>query len=494
MKTGVAHFLKTYPAFVYLLPVFFVFHGYTEHYDFIPAADSLKLTGVYLLAAVILYFISWLFFRNKHKASIFTFMLLSYNFFFGPVHDWLKDILPGWLIVKYSFIFPATFVFFTALLIFLKKRKKAFFTFTRYLNYLFLLFILIDLVHLSTKILLPGKSRITKDSEFNPCTDCPSPDIYLIVADEYAGEQQLIDFFNFDNTGFYSELKKRGFHIIENATSNYNFTHYSIASMMNLEYFEHINGQNSNIEDLNQSINTLKNSRTLKYLSDRGYKIYNYSIFDLNGQPSPARTTFLPLKTQPLISQTLLYRVQKDLWFHLVVTFKFQSAKKDLLYRDKKNNELFLRRTKEAARQKKRDPKFVYTHLMMPHYPFFFDKDGNEYSHKSLSSGTAGGPEKYIGYLQYTNGILLNLIDSVQSGSSKPPVIIVIGDHGYREFKGKFDSKYHFMTLNSVYFPDSNYTGFYKGMSLVNQFRIILNNRFKQKLPLLKDSLIFTVD
>jgi hypothetical protein len=51
----------------------------------------------------------------------------------------------------------------------------------------------------------------------------------------------------------------------------------------------------------------------------------------------------------------------------------------------------------------------------------------------------------------------------------------------------KVDPKYHFMNLNSVYIPDGNYTGFYDGMLNVNQFRVILNSQFGQKLPLLKD-------
>jgi hypothetical protein len=69
-----------------------------------------------------------------------------------------------------------------------------------------------------------------------------------------------------------------------------------------------------------------------------------------------------------------------------------------------------------------------------------------------------------------------------------------MGDHGFREFKNKVENKYHFMTLNAVLLPDKNYSGFYKGMSHINQFRTILNSQFGQKLPLQKDSTSLVVE
>ena len=42
--------------------------------------------------------------------------------------------------------------------------------------------------------------------------------------------------------------------------------------------------------------------------------------------------------------------------------------------------------------------------------------------------------------------------------------------------------------------PDGNNSGFYDGMSNVNQFRVLLNSQFKQKLPLLKDSTNFLIE
>jgi len=66
-----------------------------------------------------------------------------------------------------------------------------------------------------------------------------------------------------------------------------------------------------------------------------------------------------------------------------------------------------------------------------------------------------------------------------------------MSDHGFRQLADTTAKKYYFMNLNAVYLPAGNYSGFYDGMSNVNQFRVILNAQFGQKLPLLKDSIIF---
>jgi hypothetical protein len=97
----------------------------------------------------------------------------------------------------------------------------------------------------------------------------------------------------------------------------------------------------------------------------------------------------------------------------------------------------------------------------------------------------------YISYLKYTNKKLLGLIDYIQANIARPTVIILLGDHGFRESSySNHLTKYELMNLNAVFLSDRNYTGFYKGMSNVNQFRVLLNSQLGQHLSLLKDSTI----
>src|SRR5689334_7463850 len=101
--------LKRYPVFLYLLPVFFVLHGFVEHYDFVPAGDALLLTAIYIGSSLVFLLLFWLLYRNWQKAAVIGFLLLSFHFFFGSVQDSLRKWLPGSFITKYIFILPASF-------------------------------------------------------------------------------------------------------------------------------------------------------------------------------------------------------------------------------------------------------------------------------------------------------------------------------------------------------------------------------------------------
>ena len=115
MKNGILHSIKTKPAFVYLLSIFFVLHGFRENFGFIPWIDALLLMAVYLLASVFLVSLFWLIYRNFLRAGLLAFFIMSFQFFFGTVHDNLKKIFEGSFMAKYSFVLSAALIFFILL-------------------------------------------------------------------------------------------------------------------------------------------------------------------------------------------------------------------------------------------------------------------------------------------------------------------------------------------------------------------------------------------
>jgi phosphoglycerol transferase MdoB-like AlkP superfamily enzyme len=131
---------------------------------------------------------------------------------------------------------------------------------------------------------------------------------------------------------------------------------------------------------------------------------------------------------------------------------------------------------------------------MMPHYPYYYDKNGKDLPFERLLEGNQSHKEDYIEYLQYSNKKILELIDHIQRSSPKPPIIILMGDHGFRHFTEPVERKYYFMNLTSVYFPDRNYSFLTDSTSSVNLFREILSSRFSQQFPLLKDSSVYLQD
>lgn len=488
MIKAITTILKRKILFIILLPVTWVLHGYLNNYELVPQRDAVLLALLYCGVGLLLTGIFWLFYRNIFKAALLSFFLLCLQFFFGPLHDFLKEYLSGSFISKYSFLLPFILLLLITVSIYIARSKKNFYQATLYLNTLMGILIITDSFSLALKSSKTPKINNEFNEKLNPCDTCAKPDIYLIVADGYPGNRQLNDLFNFDNSKFENALRERGFFIVDSSMSNYNFTPFSIASMLNQQYLTGIEGRNSNKSDMSVCFQTIKQSKTLSLIEKSGYEIYNLSIFDLKNKPSITTPTFIQNKTRPILSQTLLYRVRRDLGYHLVTTLKIGSEIKKLRERDLRNNVEIIDQTKKIAKQKIQKPKFVYSHIVMPHYPYYYDSAANKIDYTLLTDEFNSNADAFVSYLKYANKEYIALIDSIKKNTNNKSIILFLSDHGFREFRKPVDSKYHFMTLNSVFIPDKNYTKYYKGQSNINTFRVLFNTIFNQNYPLLKDS------
>lgn len=486
--------ISTWPFYLLLLPVFFAFHGFLENMELVFLPDVLNLTAWYLLVALGLFGISWLIFRDIDKAGLFSFILLSFNFFFGVIHDGLKQMDFAPFLGKYRFILP----FFLLLLIFvfflIKRTKKELSHYGKYLNILLILLILMDIVQFPGAYNRVKNLQVPPSTSFTPCENCTKPDIYLIIADAYPSNIALKERLNFDNEAFLTALKKRGFYIADSSNGNYNMTPISIASLLDMNYVRDIGGNSKTSKrDVAKSLQLIRDASAPAFLRSMGYKIYNHSIFDLGMEPSVTEPSFLPKRTSFITAQTFVKRVLTDLGFHLIDKFNIKFVIRFSRNVDLRNNNKIIRMTTESAAESEH-PKFVYAHLLMPHHPYYFDSSGNQRPVQALTPEFIKDTSAFVSYLQYANGVYLSLIDTILKRSKTPPLIIFSGDHGFRNYKDRGEKRYHFMNLSAVYRPDGNYSSYYPGISNVNQFRVLFNDQFRQGLPLLKDSTSFLLD
>ena len=494
MKSKLVHFIKTKPVFALLLCLFFVLHGFTANYDFIPFRDGLLLTGLYVLVTLFITALSQLFYKHLIKASLLAFCIMGFHFFFGAAHDELKILFDDALVTRYSFILPATLIIFLLILIILKKTRRPLLRLNYFLNSLIFLLVLIESGWLISKI--AGNSHKVASSlpeEFIPVHDVSKPDIYLIVADEYPGNVELKEVFSFDNAVFEASLKQRGFHTIPYSRSNYNYTPFAGASLLNMGYL-HLENKDRGQTDLAFCYKTIRNNKLFHFLQLHDYRFYNYSVFDFNGQPARVNETFLPVKTRLITLQTFLSRLNRDIRFNLITKWKSKSELKKLTYSSLHNNNNIYELTWNNVKDGSPSPKFIYSHLMMPHYPYYFDENGTALPFERLVEGNQTNQKDFIGYLQYSNKKYLALIDHILQSSAKPPIIILMGDHGFRHFKQPVANDYYFLNHVSVYLPGQNYAAFSDSLTSVNLFRTILNTEFHQALPILKDSTIYLKD
>jgi hypothetical protein len=490
--------IQKYPLYLFLLPVFFVLHGFAENFGFIDIKEAGLLLLSYLFLTLSIAGFSYFFFRNWNRASLITTFWISFFFFFGAIHDFMKQHSPIHLFTRYSFLLVAALSILFILFIFFKRSTKPFQRFSIYLNALFLIYILIDLGVIFWKITRKNDNRLStygfaRQNQYKVCDTCSKPDIYFLLYDEYGSSLSLKEQYNFNND-LDSFLIDRKFSVQTKSRSNYNFTAFSMSATLNMSFIEGIKNTKAVTADDYANCNLLiRDNEVIKFLDAHGYDIVNYSVFDLAGHPAMVEQSFLPLKTKLISDRTLFAHLNKDIGWLLITRWPFRLFSSNHYMKHKENNKSFQQLVVDASNEKLKRPRFIYTHFYMPHPPYFFDRHGNTKDEAVVyHEFKTNPPASYLEYVIYVNSEIKKLITSIQQNSPSA-VIVILSDHGYRELKS-VNYPTFFKNMNAVYFPDKDYTTIYDSITNVNEFRVILNKYFRQSFPLLKDSTILLID
>ncbi len=157
------------------------------------------------------------------------------------------------------------------------------------------------------------------------------------------------------------------------------------------------------------------------------------------------------------------------------------------------NNNAAINQTRELAQQKNNKPAFCYTHVLMPHWPYYFDSAGNANPMNIiLDSKSWKDKDLYIGYLHYTNRIINKLITDMVTADPQA-IIILMSDHGFRNYNNRQRyQSFQFDNFCAVRIPGTVPQPFDR--SNVNLFAYLFNRAFGQRLPYLKDSTIALAD
>ena len=140
------------------------------------------------------------------------------------------------------------------------------------------------------------------------------------------------------------------------------------------------------------------------------------------------------------------------------------------------------------------EPRFVYVHLMLPHGPYYLDANGREVSDTIVAFDKIEPKTGYLEQVKYSNRLLKDMIPKVALKGNRERVVIIEGDHGFRNYGREEERTKDFLNLNAIYFSDGDHRGLYDGISPVNTFRVVLNKYFCQSKPLLKDSSIYLIN
>lgn len=474
--------------------LFFIVHGYSENQGLVPVKDLLLLLAGLLAAGLILFFLFRKIFRSGHKAAIYLAFVFILVLFFGAFQDFLANIRFLSSLTRLTILLPVCLVLMIVVFIWIKKTKLVFTRTVLFLNTLLLIYVIFDLVTITSRFVSPpeGQNNLLAQYSLKVCDTCEKPSVYFILLDSYYGKEGLKTYFNYDNAAFENFLAGQGFHINQASTSNYYYTLFSMASLLNMDYLHDIGAPViKNHYGYTRATGDLRNNVVCRYFQGMGYRINNYSGFDMPGVPAGYNSGLLPDKIRLITHKTMYYRIQKYFPLFLVRMDWVKKLSADIENEYISNNESMIAGALEESRSKNTQPAFTYMHLMMPHGPFVFDSLGNRTNIMerlpSLSGDTLDN--MFLQYQVYTNKKIAEIITQLQKETAGKAVILLMSDHGYQPAYEK-EKKLAYYNLNAVYLPNGQYSGWYPGISNVNQFRVLFNTLYEQRLPLLKDTIV----
>jgi hypothetical protein len=307
------------------------------------------------------------------------------------------------------------------------------------------------------------------------------PDVYYIVLDEYAGAQALSTDFQYDNSPFLDFLKNRGFALPSDSLTNYPRTELSVASSLNLEYVNFLTREaGPDTNDMTPLIDLMKDNQIGRIMKSLGYNYIQVGSF------------WNPTASSPIADVNVKYGGMSEF-----TQLLYQSTALSPLATDDVRHQKWKRVQFQFGAltqlHKFKGPRFVFAHILCPHDPLVFGRDGHFVSNEEEASHPRA--VDYVNQLVYVNNQVEKVVRALLAGpESERPVIIIQSDEG--PYPGSphdwthpiaSDLKRKFGILNAIYFPGLAHTGVYPAITPVNTFRLLLDRYFDAGVPLLPD-------
>ena len=488
-------YLKRHFIYLGLVPFVFLIKGLLTYPFHSSLTDFIFCLTILGLGSYFLFLGSNYLFKDKYKAAYFSLLILVLCF---ASIDIYYVLLAPFLRVRYYLL---GIVLLVILWFWFLKRSPISREINKILNVFTIAFFIIFLIdshsdintYLSKPISEPVNiSNIRSDNK-------SLPDIYVLLMDGYANANNLKKYWNFSNAPFLDSLRKQGFHVVDSSKSNYYATVQTVSSMLNMEYCkrQYTGSETPFLFDI-------ASNKTINILSQNKYTIHNYSIFDFDNYSSPNRLRVFSEK-----SSLFYHCLTKSIYFFYKDAL---DTKEEFLKPDLKDRRLY-EQLIQVSKLKTGKPKFVYGHFFISHPPFYLDSigkvsneiqerskytvaEGDRFGNKDTTDNTFGSPEKddfimqaYLNHVKASNKYVYPVVKSILANARRPPIILVMSDHGFRYTTGitnrELESE-RYGNLCAFYFPDKDYSKLSNSITPVNYIRLILSKALSipyQPLP-----------
>lgn len=468
--------------------------------------------------------ISWLLFfvvyKKRSTASIMTSFWLILFFTYGHVYLFLANsglfnIVPIGPHLFLLTLYFSTLAFISCMLFKYKQLTQPLTHFLNItaitllaLNILPLLFFEITRLNALYKLQNYMADRYAATSKYTNNTVEQYPDIYYFVFDRYAHQTVTQEYFNYDNSKFFDDLREKKFFVATQSAANYPATFISLSSSLNmshLTFMSELVGKDYSDQSIAYK-ELIQNNQVTKFLKDRGYAYYHFG------------SSWEPTKSNQLANKS--FNMFEN--FNEFEAFLYENTLLNaVLGKVSKSNQLFTgvklleihaknldyKTQKILATTQETGPKFIFAHYLLPHPPYLFDENCTALDLEQVRKREE--KEAYISQLQCANKIISQLHETITKNTKRPVVIIFQSDEGpfvpseyfddykYKESENNDAYKIHARILNTIYATekqgesvnqvDLTSIGFTQSITPVNTFRLIFNHYFGTDHDLLEN-------
>ena len=309
------------------------------------------------------------------------------------------------------------------------------------------------------------------------------PDIYWILLDAHTRSDILLKYYNYDNSKLIKGLEDLGFYVAKCSQSNYPATQLSVSSLMYGQYLDQIPGYENGLPPL-------KRGMVSEVVRSLGYTVIAFENRS-NGHFNLGEDMRLS-RNQMALGRIDLFGGLNEFEFTLMQTSALRliydmpqlvpgldpKVLTQSEYYEHYHQVMFILDTLPNM-PKTKAPKFVFTHILVPHPPYIFSPDGN-------FQATRNAIEGYRNNVEFIDNRILKVVTQIVKNSKTPPIIVIQGDHG--PTGPQVTPQMRMAILNAYYVNDQTKKDLYPTITPINTFRIIFNSYFGTNFPLLTDT------
>jgi len=486
-----------HPVLFAALPLLFL---YAHNVNEVALRDAIFPLAVMAAAALGLQVAMGRVLREPHRAAVLLTLFWAWFFGWGMARDASERVAAGWATGNPEVTAAGWLLVFVAGAWLVLRTRRSLVSVSGSLNLVAVVLVGLQLLPIAASTLQEWRRPVPQmQAQVGVRGAGPTgrlPNIYYLVLDSYTRADVLREEHSYDNGPFLDFLRSRDFYVADQATTNYDETALTLASLLNMQYLDELAKTMPRLSGDRKPLSRLiKDSRLCRLLRARGYRLVNFScgqdLTDLAADEQHHAYSGLNEFERLAYSTTIASMV-------LVGVL----GRPDSM--EQKRQVIRGTLASIPSIRPGRRPVFVFGHVLCPHAPYVFLRDGSpgplvgavhDFSSPARCDISVYR-RRYAEQLHYLNILLRPMIDKVLATAGPDAVIIMHGDHGSRLAVDlcqprKGDFRRFFGVFCALHMPRAQ-AGLYPSITPINITRLLARTYLGEQSPPLPDENYYT--